>query len=70
MSGRRLEEAIEDLDPRDLAGKVLRSESIKLRVTPDLKARIRADAERWGLSMTDLLLSIYAHASPKLKRRR
>ena len=63
----RISKSLSDLDPGAIAGKVRRSDAIKLRVTTELKERIQADAKSVGLNMSELLLGLYEHASPKLR---
>ena len=66
----RISRSLSDLDPDALAGKARRNDAIKLRVTTELKERIQADAESVGLNMSELLLGLYEHASPRLRRKR
>ncbi len=39
-----------------------KTESIRLRVSPEEKRRLRADAKRLGYSMSEFLLAVYRKA--------
>ncbi len=43
-----------------------KTESIRLRVSPEEKRRLRADAKRAGYSMSEFLLAVYRKARPEI----
>lgn len=43
-----------------------KTESIRLRVSPEEKQRLRADAKRLGYSMSEFLLAVYRKARPEI----
>lgn len=47
-----------------------KSESMRLRVTPQQKADIAADAEALGVSATELLLQLHRIASPSFRKKK
>ena len=43
-----------------------KTESIRLRVSPEEKQRLRADAKLLGYSMSEFLLAVYRKARPEI----
>lgn len=43
-----------------------KTESIRLRVSPEEKQRLRADAKRAGYTMSEFLLAVYRKARPEI----
>lgn len=49
---------------------ICKSATMRLRVTPEQKARITADAKDLGVSATELLLQLHRIASPSLRKKK
>ena len=62
----RLKKAVDALTAAKLNPRARRSESIKLRVTPEQKVRVQEAADELGMSVSELVLQVVEHALPKL----
>ena len=58
------------LTPDDLAPRERRTESIKLRVTTEVKEGMQHDAELLDMPLSEFLISLWEHASPRLRKHR
>ncbi len=63
----KLRKAVNALTATKLNPRSRRSESIKLRVTPEQKARVQDVADELGMTVSDLVVQVVEHALPKLE---
>ena len=62
----KLDRAVSGLSADSMTPRPKRSESIKLRVTPEQKDQIHAAADDLGMTVSDLIVQIVEHALPRL----
>ncbi|MEZ5989862.1 MAG: hypothetical protein R3F30_12200 [Planctomycetota bacterium] len=63
-----LDRAVSGLSADKITPRPKRSESIKLRVTPEQKEQIHAVADELEMTVSDLIVQVVEHALPRLTR--
>lgn len=62
----KLKRAVDALTATKLNPRARRSESIKLRVTPEQKVRVQEAADELGMTVSELVLQVVELALPRL----